>query len=85
MGELSPLTFGFNIDRYVVNLAIWLFLFLKDLSVCSKLILLSDYLCFLLMQFNTTCPLMVLFPFIFCVQNSLKNLLYWWLGGHILF
>jgi hypothetical protein len=36
--------------------------------------LLSDSLSFLL-WFDTACPLMVLFAFIFCVQNSLENLL----------
>jgi hypothetical protein len=37
--------------------------------------LLSDSLSFLLLWFDTACPLVVLFAFIFCVQNSLENLL----------
>jgi hypothetical protein len=47
--------------------------------------LLSDPLSFLLLWFDSTNPLMVLFAFIFCVQNSLENLLYLWLGGYIFF
>jgi hypothetical protein len=35
MGELSPLTFSVNIDRYVVIAAIQLFLGFKDFIVCS--------------------------------------------------
>jgi hypothetical protein len=43
--------------------------------------LLSDSLSFLLLWFDTTCPLAILFAFIFCVQNILENLfivLAWW-------
>jgi hypothetical protein len=36
MGELSPLIFSINIDRYVVVPAIYLFLLFKDLSACSQ-------------------------------------------------
>jgi hypothetical protein len=47
--------------------------------------LLSDSLSFLFLWFGAACPLMVLFAFIFCVHNSLRNLLQWRLGSHILF
>jgi hypothetical protein len=36
-----------------------------------------SFLPFLLLRFDTAYPLMVLFAFTFCVQNSLKNLLQW--------
>jgi hypothetical protein len=35
MGKLSTLSFSVNIDGYVVNPAIWLFLLFKVLIVCS--------------------------------------------------
>jgi hypothetical protein len=37
IGELSPLKFIVNIDRYMVIPAISLFLLFKDLIVCSQI------------------------------------------------
>jgi hypothetical protein len=37
MVELSLLTFSVNIDKHVVFPAIWLFLLIKDLIVCSQI------------------------------------------------
>jgi hypothetical protein len=79
MGELSPLTFSVNIDRYVVNSSIQLFLLFKDLCVV-KSVLFSDCLSFFSCGLIIPCPLVVLSAFIlyaeFLVESSV--VVAWW-------
>jgi hypothetical protein len=65
VGDLSPLTFIVNIERYVVILAISFFSCVS-VSVCvTNSILFSDYLYVILLRFNNFHPFMTMFVFIF--------------------
>jgi hypothetical protein len=55
------------IDRFVVTPAIYLFLMFKDLSVCSQVNAILWLLPSLLLWFDISYPLMVLFALIFSV------------------
>jgi hypothetical protein len=70
MGMSSPLAFSVSIDRYVWLLPLICFYCLRTWLCTTISVLLSDYLSFLLMWFDTSHSLIVLFAFIFCVQNS---------------
>jgi hypothetical protein len=72
--ELSPLVLGVNIDRYVSFLPCSCFCCLRIWLCAAESMPLYDYLSSLL-YINNFGPLMVLFAFIFCVQNSLENFL----------
>jgi hypothetical protein len=64
----------------LVLIGMWWFLSFSCLSclrvwLCvAESMLLSTFLPFLLLWFGSACPCIVLFAFIFCMQNSLKNL-----------
>jgi hypothetical protein len=60
MGELSPLTFSANIERYVVISASYFFVIVYGFEyVAADSLLLSVY--------SSPCPFLVLFVFVFCV------------------
>jgi hypothetical protein len=74
MGKLSLLTFSVIIDRYVVIPTIFIvftFFIVYGFDCVQLNLLFSDYLSFLLLWFDTSSSLIVLFAFIFFVQNSL--------------
>jgi hypothetical protein len=60
MWELSALIFSVNIERYVSTIEIYLcFCCLWNLFCAAKSMLLSDYMSFLHLRFNTAHPLCV--------------------------
>jgi hypothetical protein len=68
IGELNPLTFSVNFERYVVILAIYLFLLCRSWCACAtNSMLLTDYLSRPLLRFNNSHAFMAMFVFIFSV------------------